>query len=163
MSCLAWNYLGLRNLRTKRELVELIREKDPTVVFLAETLIDEVRLEFIQNSINFGHRWVVPKVGHSGGLVLYWRSLINLTIEGSNKIFMDVVIDRGLESEWHLTGFYGELDTARRNKVWDKLMSLNSRLERPWLCVVILINLLDRMRNWEEQLNPITICNSLEM
>ena len=38
MSCLAWNYRGLRNLRIERELVELIREKDPAVVFLAETL-----------------------------------------------------------------------------------------------------------------------------
>ena len=82
MSCLAWNCHGLRNLRTRRELEELIRAKDPSIVFLAETLTEEARLEFIQNSINFDHQWVVPKVGHSGGLVLYWRSLINLTIEG---------------------------------------------------------------------------------
>ena len=29
--------------------------------------------------------------------------------------------------------------------------------------MVILLKLLDRMRNWEEQLNPITRCNNLEM
>ena len=69
MSCLVWNCRGLGNLRTGRELVELIRAKDPSVLFLAETLTDEARLEFIQNSINFDHRWVVPKVGCSGGLV----------------------------------------------------------------------------------------------
>ena len=114
MSCLAWNCRGLGNLRTGRELVDLVWTKDPSVVFLAETLIDEARLEFIQNSINFYHRLVVPKVGRNGGLVLYWRSTINLTIEGSNKNFIDAVIDNGLESEWRLTGFYGELETARR-------------------------------------------------
>ena len=42
---------------------------------------------------------MVPKVGHSGGLVLYWRSLINLTIEGLNKYYINAVVDKGLESD----------------------------------------------------------------
>ena len=77
---------------------------------------------------------MVPKVGRSGGLVLYWRFMINLTIEGSDKIFIDAIIDKGLESEWCLIGFYGESKTARRYEAWDKLRRLNSNLERPWLC-----------------------------
>ena len=48
-----WNCRGLGNPRTGRELMELVREKDPSVVFLSETLIDDARLEFIQSSINF--------------------------------------------------------------------------------------------------------------
>ena len=66
MSCLAWNYCGLRNLRTGRELMEIIRAKDPTIVFLAETLTDDARLEFVQRSIGFDHRWVVLRVGRGG-------------------------------------------------------------------------------------------------
>ena len=71
MSYLVWNCRELGNLRTGKELVELIWAKDPSMVFLFKTLTDEARLEFIQNSINFDHRWVVPKVGRNGGLVLY--------------------------------------------------------------------------------------------
>ena len=56
MSCLAWNCHGLRNLCTGRELGEIIRAKDPVVVFLAETLTDDARLEFVQSSIGFDHR-----------------------------------------------------------------------------------------------------------
>ena len=73
-------------------------------------------------------------MGHSGGLGFYWRSLINLTIEGSNKYYIDDVVDKGLESEWRFTSFYGEPNIARRNEAWIKLRSLNSRPERPWLC-----------------------------
>ena len=73
-------------------------------------------------------------MGRSGGLVLYWRSTINLTIEGFDKNFIDAVIDKGLESEWRLTGFYGEPKTARRFEAWDKLRRLNSNPKRPWLC-----------------------------
>ena len=99
MSCLAWNYHGLGNLRIGQELGEIIRVKDPSVVFLAETLIDEARLEFIQSSIGFDHRWVVPKVGRGGGLVLFWRSSINLIVEGSNKYYINAVVDKGMDGE----------------------------------------------------------------
>ena len=66
------------NLCTGKKLGQLVKAKDPSTMFLAETLTDDARLEFIQNSINFDHRWVVPRVGRSGGLVLYWRSSIKL-------------------------------------------------------------------------------------
>lgn len=68
--------------------MEIVRAKDHSVVFLADILTEEARLEFIQNSIIFYHRWVVPRVGRSGGLVLYWRSSIYLKIKGSTKIIL---------------------------------------------------------------------------
>lgn len=55
MSCLAWNFCGLRNLRTRREIIEIIRAKDSAIVFLAKTLVDEARLEFVQSTIGFDH------------------------------------------------------------------------------------------------------------
>ena len=73
--------------------MEIIRAKDPTVVFLAETLTNDARLEFVQRSIGFDHRWVVPRVGRGGGLVLYWKASINLKVEDSNRYYIDAVID----------------------------------------------------------------------
>ena len=55
MSCLAWNYRGLGNLHTGREIVEITRAKDLSVVFLAETLTDDARLEIVQRSIEHDH------------------------------------------------------------------------------------------------------------
>ena len=63
MSCLAWNYRGFGNLRIGKELVEIIRAKDLFVVFLAETLTDEARLDTVQRNIEFNHRWVVQREG----------------------------------------------------------------------------------------------------
>ena len=56
MSFLAWNCRGLGNMHTGRELVQIIRAKDPTIMFLADMLIDDARLEFVQRSIGFDHR-----------------------------------------------------------------------------------------------------------
>ena len=87
------------NLCTGKKLGQLVKAKDPSTMFLAETLTDDARLEFIQNSINFDHRWVVPRVDRSGGLVLYWRSSIKLSIEGSDKYYIDAIINKDLDSE----------------------------------------------------------------
>ena len=114
--------------------MEIIRAKDLTVVFLVKTLIDDARLEFVQRSIGFDHRWIVPRVGKGGGLVLYWKASINLKVEDSDRYYVDAVIDKNTENEWKLTGFYGELDITRRHEAWAKLRALNSRPKKPWLC-----------------------------
>ena len=135
MSCIAWNCRGLRNLHTGRELVKIIQAKDPSIVFLAETMVDDVRLEIVQSKIGFDHHWVVPREGRGGGLVLFWKENINLTIEESNKSYIDAFIDKNSENEWRLTGFYGKLEIARRFDAWNKLRNLNTNLETPWLCI----------------------------
>ena len=38
--------------------MEITRAKDPSVVFVAETLTDDARLEIVQRSIEHDHRWV---------------------------------------------------------------------------------------------------------
>ena len=89
MNCLVWSCRGLGNLRTGKELGDIIRAKDLSVVFIAETLADHARLDMIQASLDFEHKWVVPRVGHGGGLVLFWRSSVNLTVMDSSNYYID--------------------------------------------------------------------------
>ena len=74
MNCLVWNCRGLGNLRTVRELGDLIREKDSSIVFVAETWTDEAKLDQILRDINFDNKRVVPREGCRGGLTLFWKS-----------------------------------------------------------------------------------------
>ena len=57
MSLLLWNCCGLGDSRRENELVRLIQAKNPSVVFIAETWIDEVRLDQILSKINFDQKW----------------------------------------------------------------------------------------------------------
>ena len=104
-------------------------------MFLAETLADNVRLEIVQKSIEHDHRWVVPRAGQGGGLALFWKSSINLTVIGSSKYYIDATIDKNSEDEWRFTSFYGEPETARRGEAWEQLKYLNSQTNIPWFCV----------------------------
>ena len=62
---------------------------------IAETWIDEVRLNSVLRNIDFDHKWVVPKEGRGGGLVMFWKDSINLTIKDSSRYFTDTCIGKG--------------------------------------------------------------------
>ena len=72
MSFIAWNYLGLGNLRTVHELTIMVRQKDPLVLFLSETKLEDKRLEVLRCKLNFAGKLVVSSWGRSGGLALFW-------------------------------------------------------------------------------------------
>ena len=60
MSLLVWNCRGLRNLPTEKELGDLNRAQDPSVLFIAETWTDEARLQKIKRNLQFDHMFLVP-------------------------------------------------------------------------------------------------------
>ena len=135
MNLLVWNFRGLGNLRTKKELVSILRAKDPSIVFIAETWTDEVRLDRTLSYINFDQKWVVPRSTRGGGLVLFWKNSINLKVVGSHRYYIDAVINKNERDEWRFIGFYGEPDAAKRNEAWAKLRSLNRNQNIHWLSV----------------------------
>lgn len=69
---------------------------------------------------------MVLREGRGGGLVLFWKSSINLAVVDSSKYYIHGVINKDLENEWRLTSFYGEPKTARRTEALDQLRFLNS-------------------------------------
>ena len=69
MSCIVWNYRRLGNQLAVQELVELVQAKALIVVFLAETLADEARLDYVKERIWFDHKHVDPRITRGGALV----------------------------------------------------------------------------------------------
>ena len=71
MSLIVWNCRGLGNLRTGKELEVVIRAKDPSVVFLAETWADEARLKEVQRNIKFDNLFFVERTPEVARVWLY--------------------------------------------------------------------------------------------
>ena len=67
MSLLVWNCRGLGNQVTESELGDYIRAKDPSVMFIAETWLDEARLKLVKRRLNFDHMFIVPRVNRGVG------------------------------------------------------------------------------------------------
>ena len=130
-----WNYRGLGNLRTESELAELVRAKDPSVVFLVETWADEARLKSVLRKIEFENMFIAPRQNRGGGLVLFWRDSMDVTVEGSGRNYIDAIINKNKEDEWRFTRFYGEPETQRRIESWNLLRRLEQKFQMLWLCV----------------------------
>ena len=95
MSLIVWNCRGLGNLRTGKELERMVRAKDPSVVFLAETWADEARLKEVQRNLNFDNLFFVERNNRGGGLALYWNNSIKLDVECFSKNHIDTIINKG--------------------------------------------------------------------
>ena len=149
MSILCWNCRGLGNRQTVQELGDLVRAQDPTVVFLAETWLDDIRLVGLRDSLRFGHHHGVSRQTRGGGLVLFWKKDFDVQVMSSSLNHIDVLIKRGMENGWRFTGFYGAPETQLRMESWDLLRALNNQFSVPWLCGGDFNELLNLMRSWE--------------
>ena len=85
-------------------------------MFIAETWVDEARLDHTLGNINFNQKWVVPRTTRGGGLVLFWKNSMNLTVVDSHRYYINVIINKSGNDEWRFTGFYGELNSSKRNE-----------------------------------------------
>ena len=113
----------------------MIRAKDPSVVFLAETWADEARLQEIKLKIEFDNLFFVERNNRGGGLALCWRNSIDVHVDTFFKNHIDYIINKGREDEWCFTGFYGEPVSHKRYESWNRLRQLPKKINLPWLCV----------------------------
>jgi hypothetical protein len=68
MSFLSWNCRGLGNPQTVRVLHHLVKEKNPSFVFLMETISSKNYMEKIRCRLAYDCLFVVDSVRRSGGL-----------------------------------------------------------------------------------------------
>ena len=100
MSCIVWNYRGLGNQLAVQELVELVQAKALIVVFLAETLADEARLDYVKERIRFDHKHVDPRITRGGALVLFWRNDTEVEVVFSSLNHIDAIINKSSDLAW---------------------------------------------------------------
>ena len=96
MGLLCWNCHGLGNPQTIQELGDIVRAQDPTVVFLAETWLDEARLLKLRNK--FRDTLGVSRVTRGRGLALFWKKDVELSVENSSLNYIDVILNKGREN-----------------------------------------------------------------
>ena len=82
-------------------------------MFIAETWTDEARLDRVQQEIEFENKWVVSSNNRGGGLVLFWKASVNLTMEGHQSIILILILIKTLRMLCVLQGFM-------MNQKWQK-------------------------------------------
>jgi hypothetical protein len=136
MSLLSWNCRGLGNLRIVRDLCRMVKEKKPDLVFLMETKLPSLRMEFIRVRTGFDYMFVVDNMGRSGGLALMWRFELSVEIQNYSRRHINATVQMAVNGQkWKLTGFYGHPDASKRIEAWNLLRHLHTLSPEAWLCV----------------------------
>lgn len=136
MSLISWNYRGLGNLQSVKAVEKVINKEDPIIVFLMETKLNKEWMSNIMDKCNMKHGLIVPSEGKSGGLALLWKERVTMEVQTYSQSHVDAVVDGGAGIKWwHLTGFYGNLDTAKRPESWVKLKHLKGTSALLWLTI----------------------------
>ena len=92
MSLISWNYRGLGNLRTVRDLYQLVKEKRPNFLFLMETKGNKIKMEVIWGQLGYARLFVVDPVGKSSGLALLWREVEEIEIQNYSCHHINAIV-----------------------------------------------------------------------
>ena len=134
MRIIAWNCRGLGNASTVRGLLDVQKLESPDILFLSETKMDLKRIEKFKWILNMPNLIVKSCRGLSGGLALFWRKEVDLTVKSLSRYHIDAVIKEEDGREWRFTGIYGDPKVEERDKTWKLLRILKNKYKKPWLC-----------------------------
>jgi hypothetical protein len=133
MKAVAQNCRGLGNQPAVNGLLELQRAEDPDILFLSETKLIEREMDPLRWRLNMPHMVVVDSNKRSGGLAMFWKKEVNVSLRWKGRYHIDVDVTEENGTKWRLTGIYGESKSGEKENTWRLLRNLHAQSDLPWL------------------------------
>ncbi|KAK6124264.1 hypothetical protein DH2020_042016 [Rehmannia glutinosa] len=106
------------------------KRRDVTVTTTRNALSAETTR--LKELLGFNYGVFADSVGRSGGLALFWKDEVDVSVKYINRFFIDSIITSNGRA-WRFTGFYGNPDRSLRVLSWALLRRLKSLFSLPWL------------------------------
>lgn len=133
MSYLFWNCRGLGIPLTVLTLRDIIRLKNPDIIFRSETKSTSSWVDSLKERWNL-HGITVDKLGQARGLALLWKKDVDVTLVGFSQNHTDAEILLPSDAiKCEFIGFYGVANRSNRWKSWALLRHLPSNNSLPWM------------------------------
>lgn len=126
MSCLVWNARGLGNQCAFKSLQRLVKDHNPSLLFISESKVPSSRGNSWKVLLNFKGFIGVDAVGKSGGLLFFWNDSINVSLCSYSVGHIDCFVSMN-DLIWRFTGFYGNPCSHLRKHSWDLLRKLHAQ------------------------------------
>ncbi|XP_062013360.1 uncharacterized protein LOC133729796 [Rosa rugosa] len=132
---LAWNCRGIVNHETQRALVDMVHARNPSLIFLAETLTQPDLLNSIKTRLGFEGCICYQAEEESQGVALLWSADITVNFQSSSPHHIDVEVGKkGSSDLWRFTGLYGFAARTQRHQTWNLIRTLaGEACALPWL------------------------------
>lgn len=89
------------------------------LLFLSETLVDNIIIAELSCSFSFANYMVVDRVGRSDRLAIIWKRNMLVSVCDSSQNHVNMHISEGTNFSWRLTCVYGFLERERRRDSWE--------------------------------------------
>ncbi|KAK9041081.1 hypothetical protein V6N11_016203 [Hibiscus sabdariffa] len=99
MAMLAWKVRGLSNKDTVRALKNFVFKFNPGIIFLSEMKQKMRYLEKIRMKMKYDNAHYVEPIGIAGGLLLWWKNDVKVSILQSGKNIIDCELSE-VEKGW---------------------------------------------------------------
>lgn len=98
-------------------------EKSSLHLVLCETNIDNRKWQNWRTELGFNGGIVLNSRGRSGGLILFWKQPVVVSVKSLSQGHIDCIIN-SLGKVWRFTGFYDNSDTSLWVFSWDLIRRL---------------------------------------
>jgi hypothetical protein len=102
----------------------------PSVLFLCETKKRSKEMDKLKWSLGFPNGVSVDCDGRSGGLALWWKEGVEVSMRPCCQMYIDAKITYEGKT-WWFTGIYGEPRTELRSRTWEALRYLRMQDDLP--------------------------------
>lgn len=137
MSVISWNYRGFASSSIVTELRKVCRKVKHVVVFLMETKVGSRRMERVsRRSFEFEKSVYVDPEGIGGGLVVWWRDVVDMSFLKISKNVIHAAMNASfLENGCYVSFVYGPPNHQNRDAFWRNMHELRPPEGVAWICV----------------------------
>jgi hypothetical protein len=125
MKIVSWNITGLGGFEKRREVNQLVREKQPFILCIQETkmvLLDDHVCKTMWGDVNMDFSFQ-PSVGASSGLAIIWDKKEVEVLSSTSFEHVLMVAGKFVKSGEHFVLFnvYAPCDVNRQEGLWDSI------------------------------------------
>ena len=137
MKVICWNVQGAKKAQVLKEVKFLKRMQNPDIIFLLETLTNDLNSQCIIQRMGFQNSDFVLPINHSGGIWVLWNNdLLHAAVLNKEPRAIHILVhDLILNKNSIVSGMYGPAQEKDKDAFWDHLLHLHSVFDLPWLIV----------------------------
>ena len=120
MTTACWNCRGFGNDPTVRRLKEINRMNLLDIIALSETKQQDAYIQDKGLELGFSNFISVPPVSLSGGLVVFWKDFVDISLCFSSPNLVDLFVQSN-KGNFYLSFVYGHPNPSFRNHLWERL------------------------------------------
>ncbi|KAL1369153.1 hypothetical protein AAHE18_02G175100 [Arachis hypogaea] len=135
MIILSWNCRGVAASLTISELLNLCKQKKPSIIFLIETRAKDIKIKRIRRRLHFDKYFCVEPRDLSGGLCILWKDIVNINVYSWCDNYIKTKISDSKGNGWSCNFLYGNPIFRNRKRLWKMLTESNINPEEPQACL----------------------------